>query len=139
MWFVLTSIILLNLALGAFLWRKRQRKNLACLLLDELRLGLPRFSVELQDEIGNIRIRNAVGTWFIHAIQLGRNVTLYILRPPEYVNKNGGVVFPESPINCVVDSPNAARRLGCDIVAAVRDSLQATHMVLSFTPCPQYS
>ena len=88
---------------------------------------------------GVIRVKHALGTWFIHAIELSRNATLYILRPPEYVDEEGAVVFPEAPIKRVVDSPGAARRLGSHMVRAVRDANDALRVVMSFTPDPRFS
>ncbi|MCZ6834916.1 MAG: hypothetical protein O7G85_04010 [Planctomycetota bacterium] len=139
MWIALGSIVPLTLMLAVVLWKRPRKANLASPLVEELRQGLPHFEVDGKDDSGIIWIKHAFGTWFIHAIRLSKNATLFILRPPEYLDDDGAVVYPESPVKCVVDSPIAARRLGRQMVTAVRDSNDALRVVMSFAPNPQYS
>ena len=142
MWIILTAIIIPPFGLLLlYLLNRRQNPNLSAPLVEELRQGLPLYEVEGIEgkDSSVIVVKHAFGTWFIHAIELSRRATLYILKPPEYMDDEGEVHFPDAPIKCVVDSRKAARRLGREMVRTVRDSKNSLRVVMKFEECPNYS
>ncbi len=139
---ILSAIIIPPLGLLLFnLLNRRGKANLSAPLVEELRQGLPQYEVEgiVGKDSGIIVMKHAFGTWFIHAIELSRRATLYILKAPEYTDDKGVVVYPDATIKRVVDSRKEARQLGQEMVRTVRDSNHILRVVMSFEKCPNYS
>lgn len=142
MWIILSAIIIPPLGLLLLnLLNRRRKPNLSGPLVEELRQGLPHYEVESIEgkDSGVIVVKHAFGTWFIHAIELSRSAMLYVLKPPEYPDDEGGVVYPDATIKRVVDSRKEARRLGQEMVRTMRNSNDALRTVMAFDKCPNYS
>ena len=142
MWIILSAIIIPPFGLLLLnLLNRRGKANLSVPLVEELRQGLPFYKVEGIEgkDSGVIEVKHAFGTWLIHAIELSRNATLYILKPPKFPDDEGGVVYPDATIKRVVDSRKQARRLGQEMVRTVRDSNHVLRVAMSFAPCLNYS
>ncbi len=107
MWIIISAIIIPPFGLLLLNMLNRRRKpTLSAPLVEELRQGLPQYEVEGIEgkDSGLIVMKHAFGTWFIHAIELSRRATLYILKAPEYTDDKGVVVYPGATIKRVVDS-----------------------------------
>lgn len=142
MWIILSAIIIPPFGLLLLnMLNRRGKANLSAPLVEELRHGLPLYKVEGIEgkDSGVIEVKHAFGTWLIHAIELSRSATLYILKPPAFPDDEGDVVYPDASIKRVVDSRKEARRLGREMVRTVRDSNHVLRVVMSFDKCPNYS